>query len=1744
VTIQPMGLPEEQSGLSQPQGLTELQGLSQPQSIFNKTQSDPSTAAKRTLDATVARVSPALYAAGSRAALTREEKNLIENWAQVRDKHQQLMKMSNKDAADSFNKLEPGFQEALKTYYKIDYSKKNDGQVLIQNEDVRKALGISDSTGDGNISYGDVAKSPFQFLMGAATQYGRFLNTPGAMLQNSIVNKESFWSRNNGEVAFDGKYLYDNALADELVNKYGGAESFVAMHVLAGDTPGEIIDAWGPNDPAILAAINSMFNDQEAFNVMLGEFSRAQLSPGRIAARGLGINTPETATAFGAVSGAIDFAYQIFMDPLTYLTLGASAVIKGASKAEKLANMVKSGADVDMLLGIPEVANYYGRYTKLIGELGGAMAVKATTEAEKASKASQVAQITRKIEIDHADIASPDDIKTWLDYGVTDLDSFKRVFLGEGAKEWTRLIRGKTVSTVYAREGVAYSKRSRQSTIKAKQNLRDFFLGKEESIADATNDYQKIRSSLLSDEPLDIEIAINKKQNRLQRFIERQTRLHPGRSVVYHDDANLDRTIDVFNKQAFLALGRRDLADMATAEFRYLPQSERFAMHRSIFELIMRREGIHGMDGGQEFIDKALELHFGSKNTWTTAEELAIPSRSGITRQSLSLAVTGPLHSSQFQNFVTAPDWRGISEFVASRSLKKDKDDSLIEYIPKLIGGAYNTRATGIGTDLWTTLTLIPQLGIRTAIEEGFMFLMYAKGGQIRKIRTAKQYQRIWRAAKGEGDKSGAGPVKAGVETLLDKTLGKTLGRSFGASRSISQETRARVRKDVLENNKDLPAWKQDEMIAETILDAAIFMHGTKLSSSQTRWFKQLVMENPQVLHSISQKNVTDSLQGKTAMQEFADLLTDSQLDMAMDNLGLTAQGAIRSFQVSSMKDSHRDIAMFRNFTRIFNDKGFEARNGKDVTRFSFASVFLKHNAGFSPDDWAKATDELMRLTGFVKNADGKWVIGVGKEDQVKSIMEGSRFFDQVKKLPDPASKMQEFILAGLSDTYVTFHGGSEVFNPKLAGLFQDVVKGKDHRKIMGDISFEDYVEATKGFKVQGHIMTDIKFDGVATDLRTAIQRYGQDQAFDLMARQTDAITRMPVTHMHYIAFREQYAATELKMADDLHSAWLEENILAPESVIRRNQEFTREQAAKFFTNKAINDAAAHVLKFSDNPAMQTVFAYNMRTVGRFYRAVEDFHRRMYRLVKDHPLDVIYRLRLMNQGLDAVGDVHTDDDGNKYVVLPMDDVIYSAVDTTLRTLTNDQASINQPLFNDITFKLTAGNPSFQDDAGMPYLSGPMGSLSVVAAKSILGLMPFKETKNVAEDLDNWFLGTMGDNPTVGKSLTPKFARNVWSMLNVDEQSTQEISALTQAISYNAANNVGINPNDKKYKYPDGSLNEALLNQDKLNYLKDLRISAHNIIVTRALLGMILPFSVQTKNTKDIPEYLLDSGIVSMQESFYEVLDQIKEKYPDANDHYEMALATWTGENPGKVAYLVSKKSKEIQPIVNYSNEMQDWTISNQKAVDEYGAGALLFAPKIGEFSPGVWQWASAAGIAKNVDIDKFYEKVYMQEYVNAYYDLDEQEAAELKATPLHYTAERRALTQKYDQLKKDLKLSVPGLEYYIQNSDKTEAYNFVNDAYNYINSPDADVSEDVKLNIATAYNLYTNFILTTDYIDSLNAANGTELKRAEKEKTVNAIKELIKSDPTRTIEQYYNYGLKKLINAKTRDANAGIWRNE
>ena len=132
----------------------------------------------------------------------------------------------------------------------------------------------------------------------------------------SHINSWSFNKGNEGVL---------QTLGESLIEKYGGQKAFVAMGLLKGMTPGEILDAWGPNDAEILGAIDKVFNEPDEMALIMDEFDRARLSPGRNVARWVNktfdISAEEHPDWFKIGSGSIDLAFQIFADPLTYLTV-------------------------------------------------------------------------------------------------------------------------------------------------------------------------------------------------------------------------------------------------------------------------------------------------------------------------------------------------------------------------------------------------------------------------------------------------------------------------------------------------------------------------------------------------------------------------------------------------------------------------------------------------------------------------------------------------------------------------------------------------------------------------------------------------------------------------------------------------------------------------------------------------------------------------------------------------------------------------------------------------------------------------------------------------------------------------------------------------------------------------------------------------------------------------------------------------------------------------------------------------------------------------------------------------------------------------------------------------------------------------------------------------------------------------------------------------------------------------------
>jgi hypothetical protein len=92
--------------------------------------------------------------------------------------------------------------------------------------------------------------------------------------------------------------------------------------------------------------------------------------------------------------------------------------------------------------------------------------------------------------------------------------------------------------------------------------------------------------------------------------------------------------------------------------------------------------------------------------------------------------------------------------------------------------------------------------------------------------------------------------------------------------------------------------------------------------------------------------------------------------------------------------------------------------------------------------------------------------------------------------------------------------------------------------------------------------------------------------------------------------------------------------------------------AMQHITSIAEDMAKSRVLAFVDNPEVRSQLAMSSRNFARFYRATEDFYRRMYRTVKYNP-EAIARASLTYEGIAHSGFIHTDSNtGEQYFVYP------------------------------------------------------------------------------------------------------------------------------------------------------------------------------------------------------------------------------------------------------------------------------------------------------------------------------------------------------------------------------------------------------------------------------------------------------------------------------------------------------------
>lgn len=603
----------------------------------------------------------------------------------------------------------------------------------------------------------------------------------------------------------------------------------------------------------------------------------------------------------------------------------------------------------------------------------------------------------------------------------------------------------------------------------------------------------------------------------------------------------------------------------------------------------------------------------------------------------------------------------------------------------------------------------------------------------------------------------------------------------------------------------------------------------------------------------------------------------------------------------------------------------------------------------------------------------------------------------------------------------------------------------------------------------------------------------GLDELFRVSDRQVATLTREPVYHMYYLGFRRNMDVFEKNMVKNL---------------LKNNEKMTQEMAediaARHYANKASDMAINRAIGFIDNPDVRSQLAFSFRNVARYYRATEDFYRRAARVAKNGPVPVM-RLRLANQGLEHAGFVHEDAEGDKYFFLPMDNVMYAVTAPFIRFTTGEWPK--QPMPVGFGGKIKMLTPSLDVESNIPTLSSPLAAVTVAAIKKSGIIPPEWEDK-----FQTAVLGKYSTNQQFLDMVTPSFIRR--SKLAIDALTGNDNEQITSA-AFKAAAFYSADP---KYKMPDET--SSLFDRNQAMY--DIQATARNIVFLRNVLGIFSPVSPQVLDNADVPEELLDAGVVSFKDEFHTILENESAKgTPDA---YSVALQKFTKAFPGRLAYTVPTTEQNQVASIRQSKEAIDWIRSNEDLVRDYRQGSVFLMPQVKNFDMDSYMFLKREGLQQNKSLEDFMADIAVVEAENEYYDL--KDSWEQRIESAINDEHRRFLSAQAEAEVKAFKKNKPYLKTKLGTFEGTQVKeDVVADVRSMLSSgrvPDSYTAQT----LAAMINEYDNFEASISYVTA-NTDKAIEQRKRLRLAASSRLQQLALNNPNADL--FYDSILKRLV---------------
>jgi Tfp pilus assembly major pilin PilA len=1494
------------------------------------------------------------------------------------------------------------------------------------------------------------------------------------------------------------------------------------------------------------------------------------------------------------VSGPLDGIYQTAIDPLSYV--GITPAVKAATTGIRGVQM--TGVEAKTLVGLKPkgerladiyqvIAERNGNASDAIGwafsqpdviklwddELG--PLIKNYAEADGATnKAAAYNEIVQNF----PDWANREVVKELARPEVKAFDAAGAENFFTNIDNFNKLLTSRVDGTTYKRNGIPSASFSRKIAATVEKTARAVFsptitAKSDPAILAKVDDERQTAMDILKTTADSDDVLLNpnvgeifklgKDVSKVQRGLQKigtAFARSPGR-ILFGDDAV--KTSQDFRNLAYLVLENPRIADAMTESFLDETMENQFTIVRNLYQAVMLKAGMNGSAGGEAHMATILASTFSEQGLGTTSRievpldfaDVLNPSAFRMENDVPLLTGKGAIRPSQLVDGIAPLPYDLIYQYGAQSKVSQKIN------FTNALGGATRNNAVRLYTDFWANQTLFPRLGIRSAIDEAFFMYMAVPWYNVRQYLTgaAVAPTRVLEAITGSNSAMGmyrrAAYKLPFVGKLLDPRKKITPDQRYQGVKNLAKIESERRGYDVPESEIAM------SLIREDVVRQAEEIYGDTLDPETWENIRELIKVNPQVLDSmVNSLGARSSLSGKMDVDYVDTMFTPSNLSKMYEDYGLTATKKFRPIQVSKMDQKQVAIAHYRQYSLSFpyNSKSF----GEGVF-ISPATAFFTNNGLETAQDLVKARNQLLEKVG-VKFSDevGGYVVTNEKAVKAFNTKFSSTVYSRQQGLPESEIAWLH-VDRMLTEMRYTFHGGPNAFNKKLL----DAVNAK-HKEIVdyrlnakkslegawenaaASLTFKEFEDVTVNMHPVGEINTDLVSYGEVKDMKVfeeegglpmLLQKFG-NWSMEVMDATVTGFYRQKALWIAYSVNRKKIKPLENMLATRYKNALIEQGMNPGKAA-----EIGKTHAAKQVVEQAWKQSGEEVLQYVDNPNIRSNMAISVRSVARFYRATEDFYRRLYRVYGKTPLRTLYRLRLLNTGLDAAGDIYEDDKGDKYIIFPTDTIINSAVEPVVRAFTGNE-DFNIPTFNELSLKLRLINPSFAPDAGYPALSGPIGAFSTLVLKSIVGnVVPFLDrlglvSEGVAESLQpkaleatdvigKIGLGNFADTTNFKNFFVPMLQSTFLQAASTldtgkpsfsnDEWDRQQTTAIQQAVRYFQAFGLGI----------DESATEA----EKYTFQKNLKIATSNIIIARTLLGYISPGMPTFRETKELPDFLKKVGITGFKAEFWDIYNGIlRNQGEDVGNVYDLAVATYVGKNPGKLIYTVPTTEKEWKVIVAMTNEVKDFVRKNERFIDTYKEMGYIYAPKTGEFNADVYNFLEAEGLIKLPTFEDYLVKLQVAVDKEKYFEVQKQLEERLATTGI--TQERKELINIAAKTKKDMTTANPYLQAEVNGSINEQGalkvkFKALAEANQDKRNPaDAKTKKAMQIALEEVANFVAN---ATDEYNS-RRYDFSNLKEQQRIEVQNIINELAKVYPA--VNEANRVVFKPLLNSFSRDA--------